>query len=231
MNISTPKIMLGVIGNGRKELLDQTISSIKQKIEYPFFSKVLIDDTGDKNYHLELANDYKEFFNGGLILHDQNLGLSGSIKSLWNAAHAQGADYIFHVEEDFTFNESVNINSLIQILDNEEFRFAQVALKRQPWNAEEVQAGGFMQADRESYDDSWGNNKLKWTTHKKLFTLNPSLYPRWVIDIGWGQGWGEREFSDKLFSDINVMCCFIGTVDDPPLVHHTGTYRGKNWFV
>ena len=70
-----------------------------------------------------------------------------------------------------------------------------------------------------------------WVEHRNFFTLNPSLYPKWVVNLGWENGWGEKEFSERLFSNSLVKCGFYGTIKDDPLVHHIGDARGGNWFV
>lgn len=231
-----PKVLLGVIGNGRKALLDKTLASLKENVNYPFLNKIMINDTGRTGYALQLEEQYAGEWH--IISHQFNEGLSGSIRSLWAAARLYDVDYIFHVEEDFTFNRPIDIESLIDIIDLNEDKIAQIALKRQPCNPAEIEAGGFMQQDPDSYSlyhSSYKNNHVfreAWfVTHRNFFTLNPCLYPRWVIDLGWEQGWGEKEFGERLFADENARCAYLGKIDDSPLVTHIGDYRGDNWFV
>ncbi len=230
-----PKVLLGVIGNGRKALLDKTLASLKENVNYPFLNKIMINDTGRTGYALQLEEQYAGEWH--IISHQFNEGLSGSIRSLWAAARLYDVDYIFHVEEDFTFNQPIDIDSMRNILEFNP-NIAQVALKRQPCNPAEIEVGGFMQQDPDSYEvsglRSLDGDDSDWVFHAKhrnFFTLNPCLYPRWVIDLGWEQGWGEKEFGERLFADANVQCAFLGKVNDPPLVDHIGNYRGNNWFV
>ena len=219
------KVILGVIGNGRKELLDQTIVSANENLKYPFFKKVMINDTGNVDYSSQLLREYGDEWH--IISHQVNQGLSGSIRSLWEFAKDLDVDYIFHLEEDFTFYEQIEIEKLLSAFDS---NIAQVSLKRQPVNYEEAHYGGFMERDRHTYVE-YKKGDVAYSAHRNFFTLNPGLYPRWIVDLGWESGWGEKEFGDRLFLNSDVKCAYYGTVDDPPKVNHIGSYRGENWFV
>ena len=148
------KVVLGVIGNGRYEFLKRSTDSLREMVKYPFFKKIMINDTGDPSYSEKLDKEFGQEYL--VISHPQNKGLSGSIRTLWEAAQMLDADYIFHVEEDFTFNCEVSINRMIEVL-NLAPHLWQVALKRQPVNAEEAEAGGFMQQNRDSYTEYYSN--------------------------------------------------------------------------
>jgi len=232
-------VVLGVIGNGRFELLQQTVASLEDKVKYPFRIKIMIDDTGDAQYAIKLQETFPDWH---IISHPTNQGLSGSIRSLWSAVKLLDAEYIFHVEEDFTFNENIDIDQMAAILELHPY-LTQIALKRQPVNEAEAAAGGFMQQNPHSYsgvyyvkelgDDPDGNDAViwHWVEHHNFFTLNPCLYPWWVTHIGWEQGWGEKEFGERLFGNPYLFCAYLGGLNDPPKVTHIGNYRGNNWFV
>ena len=221
------KILLGIIDNKRPDCLEATISSLEDNLVYDFFKRVIIDDSGDREYSRYLEEEYSGKYE--IYSHPQNMGLSGSIKTLWNIATLHDIDYVWHQEGDFIFNEKINVNILKSKLNNKK-TLAQIALKRQPINNQEISVGGFMYQDPSSYE-LYIDDNIKWLEHRKLFTLNPCLYPRWVFNLGWQVGWGEREFSDLLFSDPNVRCAYLGDIDDPPLVDHIGHYRGDGWYL
>lgn len=223
------KVLLGIIDNKRPEYLSKTIESIEQKLNFDFISKVLIDDSGDKMYSNYLLDMYGN--NYSICSHSTNKGLSGSIRSLWDIARSIDVDFVFHVEGDFLFNIDIDINNLSRIFEVES-NLAQVALKRQPVNHEEASVGGLMEMNPSTYVDKYIESlDFNWVEHRNYFTLNPSLYPRWVIDLGWEVGWGEKEFSDRLFSNQLNRCGFFGKKEDPPIVTHIGTSRGSNWFL
>lgn len=223
------KVLLGIIDNKRPEYLDRTIRSIEENIDFDFVQKIIIDDSGDKLYSNYLLDIYGNRFS--ICSHASNKGLSGSVRSLWNIAKETNADYIFHVEGDFLFNTKIDISLLLNIF-NFESHLAQIALKRQPVNYEEFNAGGFMELNLSSYSDKFIESiDFNWVEHRNYFTLNPSLYPKWVVDLGWEIGWGEKEFSERLFSNHLTRCGFFGKKEDSPLVTHIGDSRGVNWFV
>lgn len=223
------KILLGIIDNKRPEYLSKTISSLEDNIDFEFVGKILVDDSGDGLYSQYLLDLYGQ--NYSIISHQQNRGLSGSIRTLWSIARDIDVDYIFHLEGDFTFNEKIDIYNLHKIFGLEP-HLAQIALKRQPVNHEEARYGGFMNMDPSAYYDRfYPEINYHWVEHRKFFTLNPSLYPKWVIDLGWEIGWGEKEFTDRLLADSLVKCGFYGKREDGPRVHHIGDSRSGNWFV
>lgn len=224
------KVLLGIIGNGRPDFLERSTASIEEKVKYPFFGRILIDDSGDAKYAEELEQKYGSRYH--VIAHPENRGLSGSIRTLWETAQMLDVDYIFHVEEDFTFEVDVDIEKMISIL-NMAPHLWQVALKRQPVNAEEAEVGGFMQQDPGAYVQYYSNfdPSLVWVEQRKFFTLNPCVYSINITRPLWPKGGGEREFSQHVFQNEESACAFLGSIDDPPLVDHIGNYRGGSWSV
>lgn len=223
------KVLLGIIDNKRPEYLSQTIASLEENIEFDFIAKIIIDDSGDRLYGQYLLDVYGDRYS--IISHLENKGLSGSVRTLWSVALDLGVDYVFHLEGDFTFNEKIDINRLSQIFQIEN-HLAQIAFKRQPVNHDEARYGGFMNMDPGAYIDRFDSNlNYYWVEHRKFFTLNPSLYPKWICELGWQIGWGEKEFGNKLFENDLIKCGFYGSKMDPPRVKHIGDVRGDKWFV
>jgi hypothetical protein len=221
------KVLLGIIDNKRPDCLDATIQSLEDNLFCDFFKKVIIDDSGDSEYSKYLEEKYSDRYE--IYSHPVNMGLSGSIRTLWNIATIYDVDYIWHQEGDFIFNEKIDVNVLKYKLNNKK-TLAQVALKRQAINDQEISVGGFMYQDPTSYEPYIHDN-VKWLEHRNFFTLNPCLYPKWVFNLGWQVGWGEKEFSELLFSDPYAKCAYLGHMQDPPLVDHIGHYRGDGWRV
>ena len=224
------KVLLGIIGNGRPDFLERSTASIEERVKYPFCTRIIIDDSGDADYVGELEQKYGSNYH--VIGHPENRGLSGSIRTLWETAQMLDVDYIFHVEEDFTFEVDVDIDRMISILKMAPHLW-QVALKRQPVNAEEAEVGGFMQQDPGAYRQYYSNfdPSLVWVEHRKFFTLNPCVYSIDITRPLWPKGGGEKEFSEHVFRNEESACAFLGMVDDPPLVDHIGNYRGGSWSV
>lgn len=224
------KVLLGVIGNGREDLLKQTTDSLREKVNYPFYKKIMINDA--PSYALKIEEQYGQEYH--VISHAENKGLSGSIRTLWEVAQMLDVDYIFHCEDDFTFNFDIadKIDQMIMILRAQPHLW-QVALKRQPVNQAEAEAGGFMQQNPDSYLTHYMANdpSIVWVEHKNFFTLNPCVYSIDITRPLWPKGGGEKEFGYSVFLNEESACAFLGTADDPPIVNHIGNYRGGNWFV
>lgn len=157
------------------------------------------------------------------------LGFAGAIQEGWDRILETDAEFIFHLEGDFTFNREVPLDDMMLLAADE--HIAQVALKRQPWNPLEEQAGGIIEQDPDSYEEGvcWSrlcSEDRTYTAHRKFFTTNPSIYRRDIAERGWPQEAGsEGKFSIKLFEDPAVVSTFWGGKFDPPAVHHIGNER------
>lgn len=150
---------------------------------------------------------------------EHHLGLAGAVRAAWKWALAEGADYLFHVEEDFTFNEPLYVGVLREILE-ENPNLAQVVLKR---NAAppEMPAGGIIESNPDAYTDRDG-----WVEHGEIFSLNPCLIPRQVLKLGWPNE-NEAGFT-RACLDRGWRFAFYGQKIDPPRVTHHGV-RSAGW--
>lgn len=130
------------------------------------------------------------------------LGFAGAIQWAWDQVRATDADYVFHLEADFTFNHDVPVASMIEVIESYP-RLAQMALMRQPVNDAERAAGSmvdYLGHDAELHSDivlrAW------WLEHRRYFTTNPSVYPRWVVERGWpDMPDSEGHFGIKLLAE------------------------------
>jgi hypothetical protein len=183
------KVLLGIIDNKRPDCLDATIQSLEDNLFCDFFKKVIIDDSGDSEYSKYLEEKYSDRYE--IYSHSVNMGLSGSIRTLWNIATIYDIDYVWHQEGDFIFNEKIDVNILKYKLNNKK-TLAQVALKRQAINDQEISVGGFMYQNPTSYEPYIHDN-VKWLEHRNFFTLNPCLYPKWVFNLGSNLLFAKRE--------------------------------------
>jgi hypothetical protein len=202
-------IGLLVISCGRPQYLAATLASAKAMLQGIDGPRVIVDDSADPAFHEVLR---KTDFD--LVLHDHKRGLSGAVQSGWDA---MDCDYVFHLEEDFTFPKAVNLTEIVGWLEAVP-NLAQMALLRQPWSPVEHAAGGIIQTDPDVYVPRGG-----YEEHAKLFTLNPCVYPRWVTEVGWPEGGGEREFTDRLLGKYPESTFgFLGSRNDSPRCIHIG---------
>lgn len=164
-------------------------------------------------------------FNVGCHVVDDSahaLGMAGAVRAAWAWALDEAkVDYLFHVEEDFRFVAPLDLQAVATALDHHR-HLAQLVLKRNPWSPEERAAGGIIECAPEQYVDEDG-----WVEHRRIFSLNPCLIPRRVLELGWPDG-NEAEFTQRCL-DAGYSFGFLGARNDPPLVEHVGMVRGEGW--
>jgi len=219
-------VSLLIITNGRQEYIQQTIASLESVVNYVFDRQIIVDDSMDSGYHEWLRNHYGDY---EVHPNASKAGLSGSIAHGWSLLGSD-SDFVFHLEEDFTFNHHVDIDLMRKILESNA-QISQVALVRQPLNSSEIASGGVLKQYVGQFVDHTidsPSGQHRWLEHQILFTLNPCLYPKWVMDMGWMSGWGEREFTDHLLS-ADKRFAYLGDIDVSPQVHHIGHHRATGW--
>lgn len=213
-------VSLLVITDGRMHELQECIKSLAINVNYDFDYKIIVNDSQDAEFTSFLMNDIDHF----TVLHNRPKGgLSGSIRTGWDFLKDK-TDYIFHVEEDFTFPKVINIQDLCFKL--EESQAVQMLLKRDPVlaNPQEAAFGGYIESDPDAFTQHNG-----YMTHRKFFSLNPGIYSTNICKIGWPDGGGEYEFYEHLKQYTNSPCAIYGSKFDAPLVNHIGFTRSKDW--
>jgi hypothetical protein len=156
---------------------------------------------------------------------DHRLGFTGAVHEAWTKALMTDADYVFHCELDFTYNEPVDIDRMTAVLDRHP-DLVQLSLKRQPVNAEEMAAGDFIALAPDDYHETCDAGDV-WIQQRRFFTTNPSLYRMSLCERGWPQevhsegkftGYYRRDHPDHWFG-------IWGKKWDPPRVAHIGDHR------
>jgi hypothetical protein len=193
---------------------------------------VFVSDRGDAYLPACCESFYDKVDGAPVIGHvvddrEHQLGMAGAVREAWTWALDTGLDYLLHVEEDFLFTEPVRIDDLVWILDHVP-HLAQVVLKRQPWSDEERAAGGIIELNPGDYVQCAGmRHSLRWVEHHRIFSLNPCLIPRRILELGWPDG-NEAEFT-QICIEAGYRFAFYGGIDDPPRIQHVGTFRGTGW--
>lgn len=216
---------LVVIGNGRGDYLEQAVVSASQYLP-DLTTKIMVNDTGNGHYAKHLNRTYGDHFY--LIHHAKNMGMAKAVQDGWRAAQLAGCSHVFHLEEDFVLTAPVPIVEMERML-RQRPTLASVTLKRPPWAGIELQLGDQLAAIC-SLSECQADGPL--TLHRHLFSLNPSLIPRWVIDLGWPSGElgvGNESGMTKKLLDLGCYFSVWGTVEDPPLCEHIGVQRGTEW--
>lgn len=215
-------VSLVIITDGRLEYLEQTLMSLSNNVKYPYFEKLIINDCEDEVFKKSVGY-LSEFYGLKPIHHEKKRGFAGSYDTAFKNVSRE-TNFVFFSEDDFTFNEEIEIGRMIFIL-NYNRNLVQCCLKRQPWNEQEKEAGGIIEQLPELYDER-SVADVKWTEHRLFYSTNPNLTPFWVIEKGWPLlPKSEEEFSKKLFSNPNLRSCFYGGKFESPTVTHIGFNR------
>lgn len=217
-SVTAPRITLMCITDGRWDYLRQTIASAEAHLNWQFSYKLLVDDSGSNT---ELA---PQFDGWHYLKNAERRGLAGAIQAGWDAL--PDCDYVFHLEDDFTFPQPVDVQSMVTALENDD-TLAQVALMRQPWGPDEQAVGSVYRAHPTGTFTMSRIHGVDLVTHRKLFTFNPCLYPRHITDYGAGL---EQEVTDCLLSK-GYRFGYLGNVTDVPRCWHIGAVRsaGYRW--
>ena len=213
-NGMTSKIALLVITDGRSDYLEQTLVSAEENLVGSISTRILVDDSGSKN------NSREGWIN---VQHDERRGFCAAINSGWKTAAATDVDFLFHLEEDFTFNEPIYLESMAAVL-TEQPHLAHITLKRQPVNSTEI-TNGIMGG----FEGSVGctDGAYTWTEHTNWYSTNPALVPRRTFERTFPDS-SEVGFGAELFADGQKVA-FWGKSTDQPRVTHIGRHRSDGW--
>lgn len=212
-----------VFTDGRKECIHRTLASFAQAWPGEPDRKIIINDAADEAYAQWLDGNFADWER---VHHDRRRGFGGAIQSGWSQVET---DWVFHLEDDFLFQERLDPTGMIEILQYRGPSLIQLALKRQPWNSEEAAAGDLMLVHPEAWDCQSlpkGSATVRWSEQRLFFTTNPSIYRREITEIGWPQvQHSEGIFSHLLMKDPDVRFGMLGWPTDRPKVWHIGDQR------
>ena len=208
-----------VVTDGRIDCLKRTLQSFHENCTYPFYEKFMVNDCMDQGLTAQtkqLADQYGYY----LVQHENKKGFAGVYNTAWSLC---SGDYVFNLEDDFTFNENVDIDSMIKIIEHNK-HLVQIVLKRQPWNEQERKAGGII----EQWADLYTEKELDgvfWSEHNLFYSTNPSLTPKWVINKGWEICPGSEAVMSKKLLVEDFKSAYFGKKFDAPRVTHIGELR------
>jgi hypothetical protein len=214
-----------VLTDGRKDLISQTIPSWEERAFGHFSDKIILDDSGDRDYRQWLAKEFPSF--EVVPSRERRGGYINAMTKLFSIVRECGADYNFHLEDDFTLNAPLNMNDMLGVLDNNK-HLAQMSIMRQPWYDIEIRFGGVLQyyvaAGKKIVPKT--KNGLQWSEHRLYYTCNPNISPAWVYEREWPRlPYSESKFGKDLFEDPKMWCGIWGKWNMPPITTHTGLYK------
>lgn len=216
--------------DGREYVHDTIRSAEASLIGAPITERWIHDDSGDPNVEADLVARYGDTWN--IIASGHRSGFGGAIRSAWGALRDAGkAPYIFHLEDDFLFNQPVPLDQMVAVLDSRP-QLCNMALRRQAWNDAEAAAGGIVEQHPYAYTDH-ERDGIAWLEHRLFFTTNPGLYRRRLIfSSSWPTGANsEGRYSHALLNaDPELRFGYFGARHSQPWVNHVGAERvGKGY--
>lgn len=218
-------IALVVFTDGRDGCLEQTIASAAESLTGGITRRLINDDSGDLEHAADLAARYRPLGFELIPPAATRQGFGGAIRHAWAYLRSMPELFVFHLEDDFTFQRTVDLSRMATVLV-EQPHLAQLALRRQPWNAAEIAAGGVVEQHPHDYlqlCNEWGD---RWLEHRRFFTTNPSLYWRRLLRRDWPDGDNsEGAFTHELLVDERLRFAYWGDRHDEPWVEHIGVDR------
>ena len=212
-------VALLYVCDGRTKYLERCVESLHACCDWDWCNVVVSCDEPDP-----VVLDKSVRLTGAdvVVSTKERGGGAANIQRAWKAIqHLGGVDYVFHVEEDFTFLSPVPLHGMLSALRCTPW-LAQVTLRRQPWGGEGP--GGYIGDNADAYTDT-GTGYL---THREGFWLNPTLYPLSVTWGGWPDHGHEHDFTKRLLAQGYEFGVW-GSHDSPPMVWHIGDERHPSW--
>lgn len=209
-----------VLTAGRKDYLERTLQSFSEHVSGEIAHRSIQDDSGDQDFGRWLKETYPDW---EITTTSGPSGFTKAIRSAWHHEQRRldGAPYIFHLEEDFTFDRDIDLAEMAKVLEHEP-KLAQVALLRGPFFPPEHAAGGIIQEDPKAYTAATDGERT-WLEHRKFFTTNPCLYRRSLLKTGWPMQRNSEVAMTKVLIRKGYRFAFLG--DGTPWVAHIGEVR------
>lgn len=227
-----PRVTLVVTSGGkaetwedRRSYLEASLASLS-KVTGPIVQRVIYSDWPDDIRTGELQEIASR--HGFYVVGEGNHGHTGMRQRLWKylAKHAQG-DYIFATEDDFGYDQPVDLDAMLAVLRKQP-HLAQLALLRDACYPDERETGGILGWPLPAFTFHAG-----WFSHREFWTNNPSLFRKALTERPWpdtrenpitGRGPGsEVIFGRQLTRDPRIRYGFWGSGE--PWVRHLGVVR------
>lgn len=219
------KIIWTVLTDGRKHYIQQALPTWLDNFS-TISDRFIIDDSGDPEYRQWLSENFQSFTI--VPVSEERSGFAAAMQKLFSLVKETGANYCFHLEDDFLLLKQFDINKLIDILELNK-RIAQVSLMRGPWYHNEHEHGGLIEAIKNHTPGAVfidkNENDLQWTEHSAYWTCNPNLFSSSLTKFEWPSGlWSESRFGRQVFKTYQTAAVY-GKKEDWPYIEHIGRER------
>lgn len=113
--------------------------------------------------------------------------MAGAVQAGWDAILRYGVDYVLWMEEDMVLTRTPPIAQAAEVLDDHP-TLAQMCFRREPWAPEEYPDQLAAIVRQASHSNDWTCSKGTYTVHDFIFSLNPSIIPARILEMGWPSG-------------------------------------------
>lgn len=216
------QVAIVVLTTGKRDTLAATIASAEEMLSGPIGRRLIVVDDPLSRTRRAVVEQFPgwdvEAVRGGAYPKAVAVALECAIGS--------GQPWIFWLEDDFTFNQPVDLTEMQALIEQHDL--AQLSLMRQPWYEPEIEAGSVIDslpADAFAQRDGYVEHAAYWT-------MNPMLTRRSLLaQHRWPQGRrSELRFGHQVFADPRVRAGILGSIEGPPRVEHIGLERaGKGY--
>jgi len=214
-------VALVVFTDGRDDLLERSTASRRGHLTGRITTRVIHDDTGDPEHRARLQRTFPGYVVLGA---NYRRGFGGAVRAAWKYLRECTTEpYIWHAEDDFTFTRHVYLDKLVSVLAANP-QLAQLALRRQPWNPAEVEAGGVVELNPTAFEDRV-TEEHHWLEHRSFFTTNPSLYPRALLELSWPDGDQSEGHFTRRCLEAGLTFGYWGSRESGEWVTHLGHER------
>ena len=220
------KICRVVFSTNRLEYLIPTLASHESNIltDGLDIHSILIDDYPQGRYDEAIIDIGKKYNFNEVVLHPQNKGITKNWTDLWNYLKSQDFDYIWHHEDDIIFQRKVQLQTLIDVLNNDP-KLCQVNLKRAPWYDWE-----FNEPLKNGKEERYGS--YLYSKEQEFFWTMASLYPSWVLKEPIveteGCNLGEYPVMKYFKEKYDMSMAILKLGDGSHFIQHIGNYsQGK----
>lgn len=203
------QVVVVCLTNGVRDTLAKTVHSVEQMVHGPIGRKVVV------------ADGCTPRFDGWDTVTVTGGDFARATSAARDVAIGSGQPWVFFTEDDFTFDEPVDLEAM-QAIMVEHAELTQLALLRQAWYEHEKNAGGVFDADPGAFTQRDG-----YIEHRAFWTQNPHLTRRaFIAEHRWPHVRdSERTFGLNLYRNETLRGGYLGSIDDPPRVTHIGDVR------
>jgi hypothetical protein len=203
----------------RSGYLLRSLASLAEHVDWPWTQRVIFSDWGPQPALAAIAQEHGYELAGPEV----RLGYTNSMRALWKYLRKTDATHLFLTEDDFLIDRDVDIEAMASTLDAEP-QLAQLALLRHPCYPAEMDPATILGHPRDAFTERRSDG-VAWLEHRRFFTVNPTLIPRWLLAWPWPKGLhSEAVFGRSLFRYRKDVCAaFWGSGE--PWISHIGEVR------